>query len=225
MLRNLADCLETLEDAGARFYTITGPGTSISFAPEEEGAATPEAALLRFEKDFQKLGPGRYTVAHKKTANDTRSKAAFSFFKSAEGAVSGIGADPMGSQVATLQMEMMAQRHADEIKWLKREHADEIKELKKKAEQPDGTDKLINAVGQINQLLQHTRTQPTPAVAGTSSTPTVPVDEQSAIVNDTVQALHEALGQDEARTLDVLRKIANVARTNPAQINNIVSFL
>ncbi|MDO7873681.1 hypothetical protein Q5H93_02970 [Hymenobacter sp. ASUV-10] len=227
MFRNLGDCLETLEDAGARFYTITGAGTNLSFAPDDENGATVEAALLRFEKDFQKLGPGRYTVTHKKNSAANRNPASFSFFRAAEGAVSGIGADPAGSQIAALQMEMQQMRNEIALNDIKRGYEEQIKALKQKADQPDGTDKLINAVGQINQLFQNSKTLPAPAVAGTSSAPAVAgaSDEQSAIVQETVEAIHAALGGTEAETFTFLKQIGEKARTQPAVINQLKMML
>ncbi|GAA4366864.1 hypothetical protein GCM10023185_38290 [Hymenobacter saemangeumensis] len=233
MFRNLPDCIETLEDAGARFYTITGPGINLSYAPEDEGAATPDACLQRFERDYTRLGAGLYTVTHKKNSAANRNPASFRFVKVAEGANVGSTAGADGFALADMQLKMQQMQHDQEIRWLKRDHEDELRRLKSKENQPDGMDKLINAVGQINQLLQNAKTQhpgtvaglPAAAPAQQPTTPTVPVNEQEAIVNDTVQALHDALGQDDERTLEVLRKIAKVAKENPAQINNLVSFL
>ena len=229
MFRSLADCIETLEDAGSRFYTITGAGVNMAYAPEDEATASAPACLERFERDFARLGAGLYTVVHKKSAAANRNPASFRFVKVAEGAAVGSTAGADGFALADMQLKMQQMSHDNELRWLKRDFDEQIKQLKSKDNQPDGTDKLLNVVGQLNQLVQNAKGQPVAAVAGTPAqlpaAPAVPVDEQSAVVNDTVQALHSALGENDATTLDVLRKIAHVAKTNPGQIQSLVNFL
>lgn len=233
MFRNLPDCIETLEDAGTRYYTITGPGVNLSFDPEDEAAATVENALARFQRDFEKLGPGMYTVQHKKTRAANRNQASFRFVKATDGAAVGTTANADGFALADMQLRMQAMQHENDMKWLKRDYEEQIKQLKSKDSQPDGLDKLASIAGHFSKLVEHAKGQPA-AVAGPPAAlpaatqpaaPAVPVDEQEAVVNDTVLALHEALGGNDATTLDVLRKIANVAKTNPGQIQTLVNFL
>lgn len=230
MFRNLADCIETLEDAGSRFYTISGTGVNMTYAPDDESTATPEACLQRFERDFGRLGAGLYTVIHKKTSAANRNPPSFRFVRVAEGTAVGSTAGADGFALADMQLKMQQMQHDNEIKWLKRDYEEQIARLKSKDNQPDGLDKLASIAGHFSQLAQHAKSLPPAAVAGPApqaapSRPAVPVDEQEAVVNDTVEALHDALGGDDAVTLDVLRKIGKVAKENPGQIQSIVNFL
>lgn len=228
MFRNLADCIETLEDAGARFYTITGPGVNLSFDPEDDAAATVENSLVRFQRDFEKMGPGLYTVLHKKQRAANRNQSSFRFVKVADGTAVGTTAGADGFALADMQLKMQQMQHDNEIKWLKRDYEEQLAKLKSKENQPDGLDKLASIAGHISQLAQHAKALPPAVVAGPApqpAAPAVPVDEQEQVVDDTVQALHHALGGDDAVTLDVLRKIGKVAKENPGQIQSIVNFL
>ncbi|QIX59709.1 hypothetical protein HER32_00265 [Hymenobacter sp. BT18] len=226
MIRDIADAVETLEEAGARFYSITGAGTHIAYEPDNDNA-TSDDAIARFQKDWGKLGPGIYTVNYKKSKTDTRAKTSFRINKSPEfvGNPGGMGGGYDG-MITQLQIQLEQMKHAQEMADVKRRYEDEIRQLKEQSEAGTGPEKFLQYVGQINQLYANAKGGNVAALpAASANVAGAASDELSEVAQSTVEAIYAALGNSEPATLNALRKIGALARNNPAQIQQVIAML
>lgn len=240
MFRTLEDCIETLEEAGSRFWVLKGNGTDIKHEPEDADA-TADTAIEAFQKNYGRIGAGVYTLEHRKTKADRRGAQSFRFSKAPEvGAAVGSPSSDVHTYLG-LHQEIQDLKHQRTLDELKRQHAEELRQVREKAENeaPGGMDKFIQAVAGLNQLLNNPAAvaglsgrQPAPAApaapvgaAPAPEQPAAPDADADVVVNELVQGIHKALGEDEAVTMDALRKLARTAQQNPAGIKQLMSFI